>query len=224
MQGGVVNRSKKTAIAEGRQEQLLAWAQEAMATSGVRNVDFARAAGLSEDQVSKTLAGSRQIQEHEVQIIASLTGKPIPPLQGFPSPAPTGRVKEVLPVQWAYPTVIIAPGLWRDVGAVVKMTEQIPLSPDPRLAGIKQYVCKVEGDAAYVNCAELDGNKPRAGSVVHVRRTRGQQYEDTLWQVEFADGELRLVMDGAAPLSVQNPPSDVVIQGVVVGRYMPANY
>lgn len=219
-----MNRSKKTVIGESRQEQLLAWAQEAMASSGVRNVDFARAAGLSEDQVSKTLAGSRQLQEHEVQILASLTRTPVPPLQGFPSPAITGRVEAVMAVQWAHPTVIIAPGLWRDAGAVIKMTEQIPLSPDPRLAGLKQYVCKIEGETSYLNCADLDGSKPRAGSVVHVRRFKGEQYEDTLWQVEFSDGELRLTMEGAAPLSVQAPPSDVVIHGVVVGRYIPTNF
>lgn len=138
--------------------------------------------------------------------------------------APTGtRVEQVHSVVWAHPTVVIAANVWRETGVAVSMPERIPLSPDPRLSGANQYVCKIEGMPRYAVCVPFEDfrTQPRAGDIVHVVRTSGVLEEHTLHRViRISDGRAHIAaIDQAAGDAAIDKAQ--TLRGLVLGFYSP---
>lgn len=128
---------------------------------------------------------------------------------------------------------IIAPSVWRELGASVALAERVPPSYDPRLGGMHQYACKIEADGRYVICVRFGDIRqhPRANDTVHVRRTRGSVYEDTLRTVHISRGKIELrPLNGkgtdtaAIPYPSTDPEEKVELRGVVVGFFTPTSF
>lgn len=216
---------KKSELVKQRQAQLRQWLRESLAVANLIPADLARLTGLTPDVVSKIMTGERDMQEPEARQFSWATKQPLPELEGFPSPdRPTGRVVEVQVRPVAKATVLIAPGNWREKGSEARMLdEDVALSADPRLRGMRQYVCQLEGQAHFVICVDAaDYGSPRPGSRVHVRRTRGSQYEDSVRHVEFTQAGLELQMDGADPIPLNPLPDGVEVKGIVVADHRPS--
>lgn len=219
---------KKSDLVKQRQAQLRQWLREALAVANLIPADLARLTGLTPDVASKIMVGDRDMQEPEARQFAWATKQPLPEMEGFPSPdLPTGRVAEVQVRPVARATVLVAPGSWREKGTVPRMLdEDVALSADPRLRGMRQYVCQLEGQAHFVICVNAsDYGAPRPGSRVHVRRTRGSEYEDTIRFVEYTSTGLELHMEHSDPIPMTNPlPDDVEIRGIVVADHKPSTF
>jgi hypothetical protein len=115
--------------------------------------------------------------------------------------------------------------VWREAPPLSAFAERIAGSADPRVAWLTQYACRLEAEPnRYAICVNFDDirSRPMAGDTVHVRRTRGDQYEDTIRVVRVADGRLRLQLEGAADIDYSMPVQagvDVEIRGLVVAFY-----
>jgi hypothetical protein len=124
-------------------------------------------------------------------------------------------------------TVVLAPSVWRDVGATVALPEWVPTSLDPRLRGIAQYTCKIEAEPGrYVVCAAYDDIRvrPTHNDIVHVRRTVRGQYEDTLRVIHIDTfGKVRLQQPEDSRASLDFPSTKVgetlEVRGLVVAYY-----
>lgn len=210
----------KTELQRARDAQLAEWLRIGLARTGKRKSALAEALGLDAGAISKLLKGAREFKEAEILQIAEFIGMPPPPL----SDRVSSRVVETLPVGWAQPTVIIAPDVWRRKGAPVNISERIPLSADPRLEGISQYVCKIEGAKEYAVCVPFAAFRkaPLVGDLLHVRRAQGDLIEDTLRRVISIVGGT-VVAPHDEPDERENLPQDntVELAGLVVGFFSP---
>lgn len=213
---------QKTELQRARDGQLAEWLRLGLAKSGVEKQALARELGLHPSAISHMLRGVREFKEAEVAIISKLIGE-TPPAFSDTSPVSGTRVEMVQSVNWAHPSVIIAANVWREAGAVVQLPDRIPLSPDPRLAGVDQYVCKIEGAPRYAVCVNFGEfrSAPRPGDMVHVVRANGTLEEHTLRRVtKLLDGTPYTV-----PLDPSGPESALeaaqTVRGLVVGFYAP---
>jgi hypothetical protein len=195
--------------------------------------ELAAALGVNPAAITRMRYNERRFQVHELEVIAQYLGEPVPKLEG------TGFIRGVIvgegdsrPNPWVaglvpaiQVTVIIAPGVWRETAPPPAIAERIAGSADPRVAGLAQYVCRLESQPhRYAICVQYDDirSRPMASDTVHVRRTRGDQYEDTIRVVRVADGRVRLRLQGAAdidyPMSVQTDVG-IEIKGLVIAYH-----
>jgi len=213
---------QKTGLQRARVGQLAEWLRLGLARSGVEKQALAQALGLHPSAISHMLRGARDFKEAEILVISQLIKEPPPPLTSEEVSTGT-RVEVVRSVAWTNPTVIIAPNVWREMGALVSLPEHIPLSPDPRLVGVGQYVCKIEGAARYAVCVHFDQFRPtaRSGDMVHVVRSRGTLEEHTLHRVtQVSDGTAYLApLDGSSEEAPIDPSQ--TLRGLIVGFYAP---
>ena len=217
----------------------LEWVRRGLAKPNKTQKGLGAAMGLSESVVSRLLAGKRRIQTAELHTISEYIDEPIP-VEGrvntlndkSPHNNALGSAQAVPLVRV---TAVIAPSVWREAGVLVALTERIPASPDPRIAGMKQYACKIEAEPnRFAICVPYEDIRPRpmANDVVHVRRTVRGQYEDTLRVVRISNGSVRLQLDGASPKDrtslIDFPTSKagetIDIKGLVVGYFHAAAF
>lgn len=216
------------------------WVKRGLEKPGKSGKGLATHLGLSESSVSRihTVPEGeklRSIKAEELPKIAAYLEEDVPIQNGQNvTAARNGRPQAILSNPQASSLVrvsaVIAPSVWREVGVAVVIAERVPASPDTRVAGLKQYACKIEADAArFAICvpyAELR-SKPMANDIVHVRRTRHDHYEDTLRVVRIVNGDVKLQLDGASPKDkasfldypVAKSGEPVEIKGLVVGFF-----
>lgn len=212
---------QKTDIQRTRDRQLAEWLRLGLAKTGVEKQDLAKELGLHPSAISHMLRGAREFKEAEILVISRVIKEPPPPLSD--TEAAGTRVEHVRSIGWANPSVVVAPNVWRQAGAAMSLPERIPLSPDPRLTGSDQYVCKIEGVARYAVCVHFNDfrSSPRPGDRVHVVRAKGDLEEHTLHRVtQVTNGKPHLApLDGSGPEfpieATQN------LRGLVVGFYSP---
>jgi transcriptional regulator with XRE-family HTH domain len=223
----------------------LDWLQAGLRKPGKSGKGLAGVLGVSESAVSRLLAGKRRFQLLELPKIAGYLEEEVPASEGASGRAQAAR--EQIPEQpelgnaQAVPlvrvTAIIAPAVWREAGAAVAVAERIPASPDPRLARMKQYACRIEAEPnRFAICVRYEDMRasPMAGDVVHVRRTRKGFFEDTIRIVRIgSNGNVALELAGAATKSgearVYYPAGakaleDIEIKGLVVGYFHAATF
>jgi transcriptional regulator with XRE-family HTH domain len=207
----------------------LAWLRAGLAKRGKTNKGLAAVLGVGESAVSRMVNGSRRIRVDELQTIAAYIDEPVPGRE-----ANNERTGNDIALSGAHSvplvrvSAVIAPGVWRDISVALAITDRVPGSPDRRIAGMKQYACKIEADpnrhAICVPFAEIR-NKPMQNDVVHVRRTTGDRYEDTLRVVHVVGAQIKLVAEGLkgrdATLSYpSNSKTEAIeIKGLVVGYF-----
>lgn len=220
----------------------LEWVRQGAAKIGKgAGKGLARALGISESAVSRMLAGKRRIQLAELPKIAEFIGDEVPSEAGVattssnkaPAQTALGNTQAVPLVRVS---AVIAPSVWREAGVTVAIAERVPASPDPRIANLKQYACKIEAEPnRFAICVPYTDMRARpvVNDVVHVRRTRKGFYEDTLRTVRIsAKGLVQLELEGArkegeAVLLYPAPakgPETIEIKGLVVGYFHPASF
>ena len=216
----------------------LDWVRRGLDKPGKTQKGLGAAIGVSESVVSRLLAGKRRIQTAELSIISGYIDEPIPAEGRVNTPNEKhshGSLGSAQAVPLARVTAIIAPAVWREVGVPLAIAERIPASPDIRIAGMKQYACKIEADGnRYAICVPYSDirAKPMPNDVVHVRRTVRGQYEDTLRVVRIANGTVRLQLEGAAAKDrsaaldfvAGKSGEDIEIKGLVVGYFHAASF
>lgn len=206
----------------------VAWLRAGLAKPGKTNKELAARLGVHNSAVSRMTKGLRQILAAELPIISAYIEEPIP------GRIPNDRTGEdialgnALSVPLVRVTAVIAPSVWREVSVALAFTERVPGSPDPRIAGMKQYGCRIEADpnryAVCVRFADMR-TRPMQNDVVHVRRTREDRYEDTLRVVHIVGGQVRLIAEGQKGKDAvliypsNSKPEMIEIKGLVVGYF-----
>lgn len=216
----------------------LDWVRRGLDKPGKNQKGLGAAIGVSESVVSRLLAGKRRIQTAELSIISIYIDEPIPAEGRVTTPnehPPQNALGSAQAVPLVRVVAIIAPSVWREAGVSLAIAEKIPASPDPRIAGMKQYACRIEAESnRYAICVPYSDirAKPMPNDVVHVRRTVRGQFEDTLRIVRIANGTVRLQLEGAptkdrsAVLDFVAGKSgeDIEIKGLVVGYFHAATF
>ena len=237
--------AKKVKKPVGTHPALLKWLNDNLGRGeGQRSMaGLADVLGIHPSQVTRMMTNLRRIQLYELPKIATYLGKPIPseaiPNNHKKSPAETSTLgnEETVPSKVRV-EAIVAPSVWREVGGnSMAYAERIPPSHDPRLAGMRQYACKIEADNRYAICVpfeELRGSRPRQGDIIHVRRVRGTVYEDTLRTARVVKGKTELHLANGGPQKERGPalmyPSaagdedQIELRGLVVGYFTPAAF
>src|SRR5262245_26779739 len=188
---------KKRGESAGNSPALLQWLEEGLSKRGKHNLaGLAAALNVHASQVTRILQDRRRIQLEELPKIAQYLETEVPSvvLELFGharanlrrAASSTLGEPELLPPP-VMVEAVIAPGVWRELGVAMALrADWVPASGDPRLMGMRQYGCRIEADGRYAICvdfADLREQRPRAQDLVHVRRTRGEVYEDTLCRV-----------------------------------------
>jgi hypothetical protein len=216
------------------QASLAHWLDEGLKKTSKSAKELAAVLGIDPTAVTRMRQNERRFQAHELHLIAQYIEEPTPSLDGtgffratlVPNEANPWLTRGVAIVRAIQVTVIIAPGVWREAPPSPAIAERIAGSADPRVMGLQfaQYACRLESQPnRYAICVPYDDirSRPMASDTVHVRRTRGGQYEDTIRVVRVADGRVRLQLEGAAdidyPMAVGG--DDVEIKGLVIGYY-----
>lgn len=217
------------------------WVKRGLDKPGKSGKGLAAALGISETSVSRIHTvppgkNLRRIQATELQKIAEYLEEDIPSGQNIvgtqlgksPSQAALGSAQAVPLVRVS---AVIAPSVWREVGVSVVVAERIPASPDPRVAGMKQYACKIEAEAnRFAICVPYGDVRPKplANDVVHVRRTRDGHYEDTLRTVRITNGNVRLQLEASKDKPIDFPAmkggETIEIKGLVIGYFSPTPF
>lgn len=219
------------------QKTYLDWLREGMKKAGKANKGLAQAMKKSESVVSRMLAGERKIHIGDVPAIAGYIEEE-PPTNNVNVVSLANKTPIRLGSEQAVPGLIrvvsvIAAGVWREAGVAVAIAERVSASPDPRVAGLQQYACKIEVDGRFAICVPYSEMraKPTANDIVHVRRTQGDRYEDTLRVIRISHGQVRLdLVNGgkgraqaiAYPAAKGDDP--VEIRGLVVAYHVPVSY
>jgi len=120
--------------------------------------------------------------------------------------------------------VVISGGVWRERGSVVLDQTLVTASPDPRLADINQYCCRIDGPeygsliGQYVVCVPYRRLRlsPTDGDVVHVVRHKGELEEHTLRTVRVRDGVAYLAPYNSDAQSFLEIDDQTEIAGLVV--------
>lgn len=216
----------------------LEWLQRGLDKPGKHGKELAAVLGVSESVVSRMRAGLRRIHAVELQKIANYIDEEIPTEQRLVTPTGRPLAHTALGGAQAVPlvrvTAVIAPSVWREVGATLAIAERIPASPDPRLSGMKQYACKIEAEGnRYAICVPYGDmrTKPMANDLVHVRRTSKGFHEDTLRVVRVSPGVVQLALEGASrdkesvlTMPSTKPHETIEIKGLVVGYFSPTSF
>lgn len=213
------------------------WLRHGLEKPGKTAKGLAQVLRRSESVVSRMLAGKRKIHLEDVPRIAGYIEEEAPTNNGNvvslanKTPALLGSAQAVPGLIRV--VAVIAAGVWREAGGTVAIAERVSASPDPRVAGLQQYACKIESDGRFAICVRYEDMRPRptAGDVVHVRRTQGERYEDTLRVIRISQGLVRLeTVNHGRPKgpALAYPPGKgddaVEIRGLVVGYYSPATF
>jgi len=131
-------------------------------------------------------------------------------------------------------------GAWMETSDF-ESEETIPMAPEPRFSGRRQFALKVQGPSMnliipggdYVLCVDWSdtGLVPTHGQIVVVRRQRGQLIETTLKQIEINGDGVPILMPRSDDPRFQDPVRlvdghqdgaedvEVAIAALVVGRY-----
>jgi len=208
---------------------ILDWLVRGLEKPGKTGKGLATVLGVSESVVSRMRQGLRLVRVADLPKIADYIEEDIPAGYGAAEIAASQSSSVVERLQ-AVPLVkvlaVIAPAVWREVGALVAVTERVPA--DPRIPS-KQYAAKIEAESGrYAICVPYGDIRPRpmANDAVHVRRTSRGHYEDTIRIIRIGrDGQIHLELAGAKDKSARldYPAKDklesIEIKGLVVGYY-----
>lgn len=223
------------------------WLRRALSVRKGIGKEVATALGVETSAVSRLRSNKRRVQALEVPIIERISGERAPQLVvGSVHPNATlasgnngGPLGSELAVTLVRVLVVIAPSVWRDLGVSVAVTEQVSRVADPRLVGMRQYACKIEGEDRYAVCVQYSEMRvrPLGGDIVHVRRTDRQgRYEDTLRTVRILpSGRVQLRLEGTKhradvgalieyPTKNDGAEPAVEIRGLVVGFFTATNF
>lgn len=214
------------------------WISRGLQKPGKNKKGLAGVLGVHPSQVSQLLKGKRRLLASELTKVSEYLEEAAPSESNnvvtlqTPSAGALGSAHAVPLVRVA---VVIAPSVWREAGAVVLVAERIPASPDPRVASVKQYACRIEAEPnRFAVCVPYGSmrSQPVANDVVHVRRTRKGFFEDTLRVVRLgAKGQVRLELEGSNKQgeAVLTYPAaknaeTVEIKGLVVGYHVTTTF
>ena len=196
-----------TALREGRR-------------SGKTNKGLAAALKLDSTQVTRMRNGERAIKAHELRVIEGYLGEKAPGFGGREASAQ--QVTAIGGVTLIPVEAIIAPAVWREVGVPVNSAEKAFALPDPELAGLKQYACKVDSDQGrLVICVPYRDVRvhPHDGDLVHVVRTKADLEEHTLWVIKSGSGGFSLEPEKGSGPQIKFPHSadkGIEIRGLVI--------
>lgn len=221
---------RKRPAEEARKAQLAEWLRLGLQKPGKKGIALAHILNEHVSTISKMAHGLRAIKETELEAISKYIEEPIPPVEGGgPGGDDDGDGENLAEaLAWASPTVFIAPFVWREEGVETQGAELVPLSMDKRIAGIRQYVAKIDADGSYAICIPFGEWRPKPvdGDVVHVRRFNGRTYEDTLRSTIVQSNLIRLVLEGHPDCDLYFPPdtNEYEVRGLVVGRWQAYKY
>lgn len=195
--------------------------------------ELAKLTGIHESVISRIIRGSRELRTSEMRTIEQVLGVDFSRLSTTALPLER-TVSLSRPVRTPIVPVIaiIAVGVWRDRGALVQDRTQVAASPDPRLEGLEQYACRIDGPeygalaGQFAVCVKYFDirSKVAPADTVHVVRQVGDLEEHTLKVVQYVGDAVFLTWDNnGASTSVELSP-DVSIQGLVVGFFQPTRF
>ena len=186
---------------------------------GFTNKGLAARLGIDPTQVTRMRSGERAIKAHELPVIEQYLGQVAPSLPGQDQGQ---RVRPLQTQTLISVEAIIAPGAWREAGAMMLSAEKTAALPDHDLVGMRQYLCGVEGDPRrHVICVPYKDKRvhPQVDDLVHVVRFRGDLEEHTLWLTQsLADGSIVLVPEtgGGQPIRFPISETGIELRGLVV--------
>lgn len=211
-----------------RQQLIIDWLRAALKKSGKTQEEAASAAGLRRDALNKALNGKRDLSASEMLAVSSALGVPLPGTQ--PYLAPTSMLPSIAPVLG-----IIAPGSWREAGALMKTDYSVPVVPEPRYAQMHQYALRYEGPphslgfiyGDFLIFVPLTPNASNVedGSIVDFRRYRDGTSETTIRIVHILPDHTYELKgetgDMVIPVQDLRSVDHMEVKGVYVGLYRP---
>ena len=195
--------------------------------------DLAKLTGIHESVMSRIIRGVRPLRASEMRAIERVLGVdfknlsttvvPVEQIVSLSRPIPT----PIIPV-----VAIVAAGVWRDRGALVQDKTQVAASPDPRLEGLEQYACRIDGPeygslaGQYAVCVKYFDlrSKLTSADTVHTIRQQGNLEEHTLRVVKHVGQSVCLTFDSNGASSVTEVTPDITVQGLVVGFFRPIRF
>jgi len=221
---------------------LAQWLDEGLKKKFKSAKELAAILDIDATAVTRLRQNERRFLAHELDVIGRYIEEPVP-LEGtgfthtgtfnvpLGPPLPTLRLEQgVRLVPTIAVEVIAAANVWREAPPPSAVAERIAASADSRVAGLMQYACRLESQPhCYAICVKYDDirSRPMAGDTVHVRRTRSEQYEDTIRVVRVANDRVRLQMENAAdidfPMAVTSDV-DIELKGLVIGYFETARF
>jgi transcriptional regulator with XRE-family HTH domain len=120
------------------QETVRKWLRGALSKSGKTQQEAADGAGMARDALNKVLNGKRDLTATEMLALSTTLGVSVPGSKPYINSQ--GILPTAAPVRG-----IVAPGVWRETGAVMKQDYIVPVVPEPRYATETQYALRYEG-------------------------------------------------------------------------------
>lgn len=184
---------------------------------------------LDAAQVTRILNG-RQLRVGELEIIEQYIGERAPSRDNKPVHTRVDQIEQ----SGEIPVVnIVAPGVWREAGAVAIVAERVSAVRDSRLARVDQYACTVEAEPMRtVICAPYAEmrRRPEVDDLVHVVRFEGRLEEHTLRVVRERAGDYWLAPE-KSPADVasyvkfpQKPDKGIEVRGLVIADMIRRRY
>lgn len=214
------------------------WLKAGLKQPGKTQKGLADALRIDATAVSKMLSGKRRLQLHEV-----------PKASAYLGIDPPGRDQQANHlVAFAHPTTdsvplrkIAAGGVWREKDKPMMLEPvAIPVVPEPRLRGLKQYATRIDGTdfnkmlrpgdyAILVSFREMRAS-PHDGDIVEVERRHGDLVETAIRRVRLHGSQVELWPESTeaewqTPLRLTNGVKDQVeITGLYVGMFRPHTF
>jgi SOS-response transcriptional repressor LexA len=189
-----------TGLAHNEAMSHIDWLKAGLQRPGKSNAGLAKALGVNPSAVSRMLKGARRLQLDEVAKAATYLGIEPPNHANVRLRTVAASTTSVHVVEL---TKSAAGGVWREEGVpVIFEAVAIPLVPEPKLAGLKQYATRVDGTdfnkvlkpgdyAIFVPFSDIR-KAPQDGDIVEVERRRGDAVETTVRRVRLSGGVVEL--------------------------------
>lgn len=198
-------------------------------SQNLTQAELAELMGTTDATVQRLEAGKRKLKEKWIRIAASALKVSNAEILGDIIPPPTQGLKVIGKVQ---------AGVWREAFADERKKQTLPLGRDPRFPHADQYALEVLGDSMdkvfpegqFIVCAKWAdvGRDVRDGDLVVVHFHRNGTTESTVKRARITRGKIKLMPESTnpkwqMPIDYEQDPefSEVVITGLVIGRYEP---
>lgn len=211
-----------------KDSDLIEWLHAAIQRSGKTQEEVAALAGIGDrSAISKILISRRKLKASELLAIAKALGESLP-VEAAP---PTEYKTVTAPVRGS-----IAPGIWREPGALMNINYAVPLIPGHRTE--EQYALRYEGPPhekgfqygdflVFVPVAR-NGANVKNNSIVDFRRHKDGTSEWTVRSVSIRPDHSYEIKDGPNGRTIVVTALDdlddaMEVKGVYIGLFRPDN-
>ena len=214
--------------AEASSSSLVKIILEGLQRRGLSQKGLAAHLGISHSQVSRMLSGQRRIQLEEIPKIFEFLGQEVPS-DTLPDLFPSG-ISKYHPTHRVPVVAALAMNVFRKPGFKVMGELAVPAVPDPRVSGLRQYACRLDGPehgddvGTFVLCIDYKElrSTPVDNDTVHtVRVLNGMDLEEhRLGRVVVRGSRASVALVGGDAVRADQ----VELRGLVIARVQLVNF